>query len=136
MVWQMIKSTPNHNVGSHKVIGVMRPRDEAAYIRRLLLLLAVVLITPANAVAEQFSCHSIFDTTTLKVRADTRGWIDMEGKPRQEVETLIDSNGDRVWVYGPKQAFKIRPDGTGHVVTIFSDTHVQKSPAYYCKRRN
>ena len=127
------KSTPNHNVGFYEVIGVMRLPVEAEYIWRLLLLV-VVLMTPAKAVAEQFRCYSIFDTTTLKVRADTRGWIDMEDKPRQEVETLIDSNGDRVWVYGPKQAFKIRPDGTGNLVTIFSDTHVEKSPAYYCKR--
>jgi len=134
MVWHMIKIARNHNAGSHELIGVMRPRGEAAYILRLLLLLVVVLITPTTAVAEQFRCYSIFDTTTLKVRADTRGWIDMEEKPRQEVETLIDSNGDRVWVYGPKQAFKIRPDGTGNLVTIFSDTHVEKSPAYYCKR--
>jgi len=71
-----------------------------------LLLLVVVLITPTKALAEQFRCYSIFDTTTLKVRADTRGWIDMEDKPRQEVETLIDSNGDRVWVYGPNKRLK------------------------------
>ena len=98
------------------------------------LLLAPVLLASAFATADQFKCYTLFDTETFKVRADTRGWIEMEGQPRQDVVTFVDSNDDQIWVFGPREAFTIRPDGTGQLVKILSDAQVEKSPAYYCKR--
>lgn len=98
------------------------------------LLLAFLVLLPLEVSADQFKCYSLFDTATLKVRADTSGWIEMEGKPRQEVETFTDANEDQVWVFSPKQAFAIRPDGTGNLIEISSDTQVGKGPSYYCRR--
>ena len=101
---------------------------------RCLRLLAFALLLPHEVSADQFKCYSLFDTATLKVRADTRGWIEIEGKPRQEVEAFTDANEDWVWIFGPKQVFAIRPNGTGNLIEISSDTQVTKSPNYYCRR--
>ena len=49
---------------------------------RWLRLLAFAVLLPHEVLADQFKCYSLFDTATLKVRADTRGWIELEGKPR------------------------------------------------------
>lgn len=109
--------------------------EEAVALMVRFVVLAIILMQPVVAAADQFKCYSIFDTTTLKVRADTLGWIELEGGARQEVKTLLDSNGDRVWVFGPKTAFTISPNGTGNLVTISGDTQVEKSPDYYCQPR-
>ncbi|MDG1011926.1 MAG: hypothetical protein P8N99_03835 [Luminiphilus sp.] len=101
---------------------------------RWLRLLAFAVLLPHEVLADQFKCYSLFDTATLKVRADTRGWIELEGKPRQEVKTFTDANKDQMWVFGPKQVFAIRPNGTGNLIEISSDTQVTKSPNYYCRR--
>lgn len=110
-------------------------REETVALMVKLLFLATILMLPDVGAAAQFKCYSIFDTTTLKVRADTLGWIELEDKPRQQVKTFLDSNGDRVWVFGPKTAFTISPNGTGNLVTISGDTQVEKSPDYYCHPR-
>ena len=99
-----------------------------------LRLLAFAVLLPHEVLADQFKCYSLFDTATLMVRAGTRGWIELGGKPRQEVETFTDANKDWVWVFGPNQVFAIRPNGTGNLIEISSDTQVTKSPNYYCRR--
>ena len=116
------------------VTCAVRMEETVALMVRLLFLATILMLSDVGA-AGQFKCFSIFDTTTLKVRADTLGWIELEGKPREQVKTLLDSNGDRVWVFGPKTAFTISPNGTGNLVTISGDTQVEKSPDYYCQSR-
>ncbi|WP_435210922.1 hypothetical protein ACMAY6_08315 [Luminiphilus sp. nBUS_16] len=131
---RLARSDPREIVYRHCFSRAVQLQGRAALMVRLLLL-AIILMQPVKGAAEQFKCYSIFDTATLKVRADTLGWIELEEKPRQQVETLLDSNGDRVWVFTPKTAFTIRPDGTGNLVTVFGDTQVERSPDYYCQSR-